>query len=331
MSRDGPLIPPPIPDLPSELRRLLDQIPIDRVTTYGDLAAALGDRRAAPWIARSLHGRPTAGMSHLEHPRAWSVVRRDGSLGARRSPEPELLALGYPKLSPADWLTKRRWAEFVTNQPLKDLIAWQDTLSLRDDRPDLLGTVKTVGGLDVSYGTNLAVAGLSIVDFATGECLFQKTISSRPAFPYIPGYLSFRELPLLAEAVREAAAEGHHPDVWLVDGNGRLHPRGAGIATAVGHVLGQPTIGVAKSLLCGRLGKPVSEGRIPVLGPEDSPIGMMMTKPARKPLYVSVGYGLTLSRAVDIVHSVWRQHRLPEPTRIADGISRARARLPAND
>lgn len=331
MSQDGLLVPPPIPDLPSELCRLLDQIPVDRVTTYGDLAIALGDRRAAPWIARSLHGRLTAGLLRLEHPRAWSVVRRDGSLGKGRSPERELLALGYPVSSPISWLTERRWTEFVTHEPLSDLIAWQDALSLRGDRPDLLGDVKTVGGLDVSYGKKMAVAGLTIVDFASGECLFQTTISSRPAFPYIPGYLSFRELPPLTEAVREAAAEGHFADVWLVDGNGRLHPRGAGVATAVGHVLGQPTIGVAKSLLCGRPGEPVSEGRVPVIGPEGSPIGMMMTKPRRKPLYVAVGYGLALSRAVDIVHAVWRERRLPVPIDMADGISRARARLSAHD
>lgn len=331
MSRAGPLVIPPIPDLPSELCRLLDQIPLDRVTTYGDLATALGDRRTAPWIARSLHGRLMAGLLRLEHPRAWSVVRRDGSLGAGRSPEPELLALGYPVSLPASWLTERRWAEFATNEPLKVLIDWQDSLSLRDDHPDLLATVKTVGGLDVSYGKNWAVAGVTIVDIASGECLFQKTISSRPAFPYIPGYLSFRELPALTEAVREAATEGQHADVWLVDGNGRLHPRGAGVATAVGHVLGQPTIGVAKSLLCGRLGEPASEGRVPVIGTEDSPIGMMMTKPRRKPLYVSVGYGLALSRAVDIVHAVWREHRLPEPIYVADGTSRVRARLSAHD
>jgi deoxyribonuclease V len=267
----------------------------------------------------------------LEHPRAWSVMRRDGSLGAKRSAEPELIALGYPSPSPTSWLSMRRWAEFTSNQPLRDLIDWQDALSLRNDCPDLLGTVKRVGGLDVSYGASLAVAGLAIVNFASDECLFQKTLSSRPAFPYIPGYLSFRELPPLVEAVREATAMGHRADVWLVDGNGRLHPRGAGIATALGHVLGQPTIGVAKSLLCGRLDQPDAKGCVRILDREDSPIGMMMTKPGRKPLYVSVGYGLTLSRAVDIVHSVWRQHRLPEPTRIADGISRARARLPADD
>lgn len=331
MSRDGPLLPPPIPDLERELCRLLDQIPVDRVTTYGELATALGDRRAAPWVARSLHGRPTAGMSMLEHPRAWSVVRRDGSLGAARSPEPELLALGYPAPSPTNWLTKRRWAEFVTREPLRDLIEWQDALSLRDDQPDLLGAVKTIGGLDVSYGTNLAVSGLSIMDFASGECLVQKTIARRPAFPYIPGYLSFRELRPMLEAVREAAATGQLPDVWLVDGNGRLHPRGSGIATAVGQMLRQPTIGVAKSLLCGRLDKPDAKGCAPILDREGSPIGMMTTKPGRKPLYVSVGYGLTLSRAVDIVHSVWRQHRLTEPIQIADGISRRRARLPAED
>ena len=150
-------------------------------------------------------------------------------------------------------------------------------------------------------------------------------------FPYVPGLLSFREgRPALA-ALDALEAE---PDLLLVDGSGRLHPRGAGLATHLGVVDGLPAVGVAKSLLCGRPeasvdGRPAG-WRTPIRADDGValPAGTVLghayqsrqydATPRINPLYVSPGHRVAPETAVDLVAACCRGYKLPEPTRLAD-------------
>jgi deoxyribonuclease V len=152
-------------------------------------------------------------------------------------------------------------------------------------------------------------------------------------FPYVPGLLAFREAGPILAAFRELDRE---PDVALFDGSGRIHFRQAGLATHVGAALDLPSVGVAKSLLCGTPREPVgalAEGaRVPIEGREgddvDAPAGTVIgyayqsrQYPDSKrinPLYVSPGHRVSAATAVDIVARCGGDYKLPEPTRLAD-------------
>jgi deoxyribonuclease V len=180
--------------------------------------------------------------------------------------------------------------------------------------------VRTVAGADVAFAdAQTAVAGFLVFTWP-GLAVVDMAIASRDVtFPYIPGLLSFREVPVLAQAFARLSAR---PDVIFCDGQGTAHPRGMGLACHLGLTLAVPTIGVAKSRLCGRASEPghkrgsaaplVLEGRI---------VGSVLrTKDGVKPLFVSPGHMMNLETAVDMVLAAGRGYRLPEPTRQADAL-----------
>jgi deoxyribonuclease V len=146
-----------------------------------------------------------------------------------------------------------------------------------------------------------------------------------PAMPYIPGLLSFREAPLVREAL--AGIEGA-PDLVLVDGQGRAHPRRLGLASHLGLELDVPTIGVGKSRLCGTHDEPgLRRGDQAPLVHHGERVGTVLrTRDGVKPVYVSVGNRIGLRPAVRLVLDTCTKYRLPEPIRHADRISRAVAR-----
>jgi len=143
--------------------------------------------------------------------------------------------------------------------------------------------------------------------------------------PYVPGLLSFRELPALLSALAGLPRE---PDLIFVDGHGIAHPRGLGIAAHLGVVSGLPTIGVAKKILTGTHAElPQQRGaRVPLLDRRGSIIGWVLrSKDAVRPLIVSPGNRVSLDSAVELTMACVRRHRLPEPTRlIASGIAARR-------
>lgn len=149
-------------------------------------------------------------------------------------------------------------------------------------------------------------------------CVVEEAHVLRPVrFPYVPGLLSFRETPALLAAARRLRVE---PDVFMVDGHGRAHPRRFGIACHVGLLLDRPTIGCAKSRLCGRFEQPEDRtGSITTLSDRDDVIGLTLrTRHAVKPVFISIGHQITLSDACDVVMKSCLGFRLPEPTRLAD-------------
>ncbi|HZP25525.1 MAG TPA: deoxyribonuclease V [Dehalococcoidia bacterium] len=197
--------------------------------------------------------------------------------------------------------------------------------------------VRLVAGCDIAFrerfagrmpsAARCAVVLLSYPELAVVE---QHVIEATTAFPYVPGLLAFREAPLLAQAFERLSAA---PDLVLVDGHGCAHPRRFGIACHIGLLLDVPTIGVAKSRLCGHA-EPAGEeaGVLSPLRDGDETIGAVLRTRARaNPIYVSVGHRIGLQAAVRwaqaLCHTDARgmAYRLPEPTRLADRLSKGLA------
>ncbi len=184
---------------------------------------------------------------------------------------------------------------------------------------DEIGEIRFVAGVDISgIRTSEPAAGAAILlSFPDLRLVERSIVEGTLEFPYVPGLLSFREAPLMLEALRGLETE---PDIVIVEGHGRAHPRGLGIASHVGLILGRPTIGFAKSRLVGHYDEPASEaGSMSSLVHKGEVVGTVLrTKERVKPVFVSIGNMITLSTAVDIVaRCTVPGHRLPEPIRLA--------------
>lgn len=185
------------------------------------------------------------------------------------------------------------------------------------------GRPRLVAGVDVHVAerSGLTWAALALLDGNTLE-LVESVLAARPtSFPYVPGYLSFREIPAVLAAF---ALLRELPDLVMVDGQGIAHPRGLGIAAHLGVLTGLPTIGVAKSRLYGRHEEPGrAKGSEEPLLARGRRIGTVLrSREGVRPLYVSVGHRIALEPAVALVLAMTTRYRLPEPTRQADKLSR---------
>ena len=182
----------------------------------------------------------------------------------------------------------------------------------------LAGRVRTVAGTDCAFlgGGKRIVAAAVLCDAETMEVLASAHEVRACRFPYVPGLLSFREAPAVIAAVKKLP---HAPDLLMCDGQGLAHPRGLGLASHVGLLLDLPTIGVAKSRLCGRHRDPgAKRGCRTQLRHEGKVIGWVVrTRTNVKPLYISVGHRITPPEAVRWALGCCRGVRLPEPTRRA--------------
>ena len=168
--------------------------------------------------------------------------------------------------------------------------------------------------LSMSLGSDLAYAGIVVVDmisFATGE---EVGLEAPLRFPYVPGLLTFRELPPILDAWRRLTTR---PDVIIFDGAGYAHPRRFGLACHGGVALGVPSIGCAKSLLVGHHGALGGErGATADIVDRGAVIGRAVrTRRGVKPLYISIGHLMDLDTAVDIVLRLCVGYREPETTR----------------
>ncbi len=195
----------------------------------------------------------------------------------------------------------------------------QRRLAARVEATDRLpARIATVAGVDVWYEdaqrtTRAAVAVLSFPDLAPLE----QVIARRPTtFPYVPGLLSFRELPAVLDALSQLSVM---PDIILCDGQGRAHPRRFGIACHLGVLLDLPTIGVAKTRLVGRHLEPGPERGdwTPLLDHGEEIGAVLRTRPGVKPLYISGGHRVCLRTAIELTLACLTRYRLPETTRAA--------------
>jgi len=175
-----------------------------------------------------------------------------------------------------------------------------------------------IAGVDISSPRvrGLARAAVVVLSYPDLRMVEVRAVEGEISFPYVPGLLSFRECPLILAACEELM---NAPDLILVDGQGIAHPRRLGLAAHLGLFLDKPTIGCAKSILCGRHDA-LGDGRgshAELFDKGDCVGAALRTRSGVKPIYVSVGHKIDLASALQWVIECCRGHRLPEPTRLA--------------
>ncbi|HKF94049.1 MAG TPA: deoxyribonuclease V [Gammaproteobacteria bacterium] len=189
-------------------------------------------------------------------------------------------------------------------------------------RKNGLDSVEHVAGIDVGFeeaGT-VTSAAVVILSFPSLE-LEERVIARRPTrFPYVPGLLSFREVPTVLDALTQLNVR---PDLLLCDGQGIAHPRRFGIASHIGVLTDWPSIGVAKSLLTGfHTEVPEARGAWVPIKQRDETIGAVLrTRVKVKPVYISIGHKISLDSAISYVMRCTTRYRLPETTRLADRLA----------
>ena len=178
--------------------------------------------------------------------------------------------------------------------------------------------VKLVAGADLAYLADGSRAWAAVVLWSPADSSVVETVtvSGRPGFPYVPGYLSFREGPLLLRAFKRLQ---HVPDLVLFDGQGIAHPRGLGLAAHLGVLLDLPSVGCAKSRLVGEHGEPgPRRGDWAPLLLEGRRVGAVLrTRESVKPLWISPGHRMGIPQAVRWALACCRT-RVPEPIRLAE-------------
>lgn len=230
-----------------------------------------------------------------------------------------------------------------------EAIALQRRLAVGVERADRLAPVRHIAGVDIGFEQQGEITRAAVVVLAwplaeeddfepdTLEKALEKglegaletveqVVHREPTrMPYIPGLLSFREVPAALAAFEKLTVR---PELVMVDGQGIAHPRRLGVASHLGLWLNLPTIGVAKSRLCGRHGEPgLARGDWTPLtdGPEDEVIGAVLrSRVGVKPIFVSPGHRVSLSTALEWVTACLRRTKLPEPTRLADRLASRR-------
>lgn len=180
----------------------------------------------------------------------------------------------------------------------------------------LSGPIRLVAGADVSYSKKVKMCFAAVTIFKYPEMeIFEQTDSLGPvSFPYVPGYLTFREAPILLNAFEKIE---HVPDLILFDGQGIAHPRQMGLAAHLGLILNLPSIGCAKSILIGQFQEPLYEkGNWTDLIYQNKKIGAVVrTREGVKPVFVSPGFKITIEETVDWVLNTCIGYRIPEPIR----------------
>ncbi|MEA3475426.1 MAG: deoxyribonuclease V [Candidatus Cloacimonadota bacterium] len=184
-----------------------------------------------------------------------------------------------------------------------------------------LEEIKTVAGCDVNYEKKNAIVQAAVVLIILKDwSIIEKVIIKKPlnqAFPYIPGLLSFREAPFLLLALQKIKG---NPDIILFDGQGIAHPRRLGLATHIGILIDKPTIGCAKSLLCGKYEEPKNKkGAYSFIKDEQKKVigAVLRTRKDVKPVFVSQGYKISLDLSLRVVLACSPKYRIPEPLRLA--------------
>jgi deoxyribonuclease V len=175
-----------------------------------------------------------------------------------------------------------------------------------------------IAGVDISVNrwNKTGTGAVVVLKFPDLQIVETQVVTDRMEFPYVPGLLSFREAPLILAAFEKIKVT---PDLVFVDGQGIAHPRRMGIASHLGLILGIPTIGCAKSRLCGECEMPgIEAGNYTELSDGGEIIGAVLrTKTDVKPLYISIGHLIDLPSAIHWVMACCRGYRLPEPSRLA--------------
>lgn len=220
-------------------------------------------------------------------------------------------------------MSLRRRADFKLMP--RAAMALQDKLRHEVIHADQFTRINTVAGVDVGFPAQgrRARAAAAVFEFPSLRFITARVAQRRTAFPYVPGLLSFRELPAILDALAKLPEK---PDLILCDGQGYAHPRRFGIACHLGWWLNCPTIGVGKSLLIGThavVGARRGEWA-PLRDGAETIGAVLRTRPGVKPVYVSTGHRVSLATAIELVLACAPRFRLPEPIRHADHLASQR-------
>ncbi|WP_409175189.1 deoxyribonuclease V [Brevibacillus fortis] len=201
----------------------------------------------------------------------------------------------------------------------QEAINLQRQLAQQVKQEDQLADVRFIAGVDVAYHaeSDLLVAGVVILDSTSLQVVESVVIQDTVEFPYIPGLFSFRELPPLVRAFKELKTT---PQLVVCDGQGIAHPRRFGLASHLGVLFDMPTIGCGKTRLLGEYEEPAQErgAYSPLIDQGEIIGGVLRTQPNIKPIFVSIGHGISLPTACAWITRLSPKYRLPETTRQAD-------------
>jgi len=187
---------------------------------------------------------------------------------------------------------------------------------------DDISDIKTIAGVDVSHDkSDISHAAIVLLVMPSFVVLESLRVSAPTEFPYVPGLLSFREIPVILEALSRLKIT---PDLLMVDGQGIAHPRRLGIAAHLGVVTDLPAVGVAKSRLTGKYDSPgLDKGSYSPLTSGTERIGTVLRSKVKcLPLFISPGHKIDQEQALAITLKCLTRYRLPEPTRLADKLSK---------
>jgi deoxyribonuclease V len=294
-----------IPDLYKLVYDLTAQVPEGRVTTYGAIARALGDVKAARAIGAIEHEniRPVLIPCHR-------VVYADGGLSGFGAPggtetKKKLLKIEGVRVRDGKIVDfeKKLYTDFDVPgvRPLEKLRKLQDKLKKNVELKNGFDKIDSVCGLDIAYAERTAYGAAVVVDHVTKEVIDTVTVKTKVSFPYIPTYLAFRELPVIMRLMEKLDYE---PTLLIMDGNGILHPRGFGVASHVGVVLDIPVLGAAKKKLCGTFDDKglKSEGDSSPVKLDGRTVGHALKSSPRssKPVFISPGHRVATRSALTI-------------------------------
>ena len=194
----------------------------------------------------------------------------------------------------------------------------QNELRKRVDIAERELSVNLIGGADISlnlYSTTI-YAGIILLSFPALKPVGWSLVKAETRFPYVPGYLAFREVPALVAAWQLLSRK---PDVLVVDGHGVTHPRRMGIATHFGVVTGQASMGCAKKILTGKYDMPGTEAsaHTPILYGAEQIGHAFRSKRNTAPVFVSPGHRMGMENSLQIIRQCIGKYRIPEPTRLA--------------
>jgi deoxyribonuclease V len=305
------------PDIARLVYEATAQIPEGKVSTYGDIANALGDPVAARAVGEVLSHNPTPIVVPC-HRVVYATGRTGWYGGHGQGADRKVGLLRAEGVRVEDGavvdLDAVRFTHFRIEPVLRELREEQDRIRELVVEEDRFGALRRVAGLDVSYADGRAFGALAVYDLASGEPIEERTAESVVRFPYIPTYLSYREIPALRPLIDRS-----DDLVYLIDGQGVLHPRGAGVASHIGVCFDVPTIGAAKSLLV---------GQVQDAGADPSPIllggrvrGCRLGS-GKRATYVSVGHRVSLETSVTICGR-FLQKGIPLPLRRAHDLATA--------
>lgn len=207
-----------------------------------------------------------------------------------------------------------------------EAVAFQRELAPLVSTVDRLGEWRLVAAVDLALALFAKEGRGAVVvwDRETGDVVETAAVQRPIPMPYVPGLLAFREGPLIEEALAQIRSE---PDVIMVDGHGIIHPRRMGIGAHIGVLADRVTLGIGKTHFYGSydLPGPNAGDRTPLYAPDGEQLGVVLrTRAGSKPIFVSPGQHISPETAADVVMRCTAGHRLPEPLRLADRLSKAK-------